>query len=193
MRGASATSRRFSTRKPSAHEGATAAHMEWPRLTRGPPPDRPWRSATCPAWAAASGLCRYHDSKDSTRYLVHFAIRHRITRRVYRDEQHAADVAAYPGHIAGCSAWRGQSRDHAKTADRIVALETKLADAHWDVVKRRDADGLQPAHVCPAANRRRVSTGQLGDHWGALGRAMTELVVRQPDYLVTFCLAVGER
>ena len=30
--------------------------------------------------------------------------------------------------------------DHTETAARIVALETKLAAAHWDVVKRRDAD-----------------------------------------------------
>ena len=34
----------------------------------------------------------------------------------------------------------GTAADHAAAAARIVALETKIAAAHWDVVKRRDAD-----------------------------------------------------
>ena len=33
-----------------------------------------------------------------------------------------------------------QPNDWQATAARIVALETKIAAAHWDVVKRRDAD-----------------------------------------------------
>lgn len=42
------------------------------------------------------------DSKDSTRYLVHFT-QSGIglpDESYYRDEQHAAVLAAYPGHIA---------------------------------------------------------------------------------------------
>ena len=60
----------------------------------------------------------------------------------YRDEQHAEILAAYPRHIAAMFAlvYGGTRRASTPTAARIVALETKLAAAHWDVVKRRDAD-----------------------------------------------------
>src|SRR6202000_1087605 len=60
----------------------------------------------------------------------------------FRDQQHAAVLAAYPGHVARMFGlvFGGDPETHAETAARIVALETKLAAAHWDVVKRRDAD-----------------------------------------------------
>ena len=61
----------------------------------------------------------------------------------YRDAQHAEILAAYPEHIAAMFASSTATRPSptkAATAERIVALETKLAAAHWDVVKRRDAD-----------------------------------------------------
>ena len=84
------------------------------------------------------------DAKNSTRYLVH------LTQSglglpdesYYRDEQHAEVLAAYPAHIARMFSlvFGGDTGDHDETAARIVALETKLAAAHWDVVKRRDAD-----------------------------------------------------
>ena len=84
------------------------------------------------------------DSKNSTRYLVHFT-QSGIglpDESYFRDEQHAEVLAAYPGTSRGCSAWctAASAEQHADTAARIVALETKLAAAHWDVVKRRDAD-----------------------------------------------------
>ena len=51
---------------------------------------------------------------------------------------------AYPRHIAAMFALvYGEETPPGEwqaTAERIVALETKLAAAHWDVVKRRDAD-----------------------------------------------------
>lgn len=132
------------------------------------------------------------DSKDSTRYLVHFT-QSGIglpDESYYRDEQHAAVLAAYLGHIARMFGlvYGGESRDHAKTADRIVALETKLADAHWDVVKRRDADLGYNLRTFA-----QLQTEGAGFDWvswvtalGSAPDAMTELVVRQPDYLVTF-------
>ena len=51
-------------------------------------------------------------------------------------------LSAYPAHIARMLGlvFGGDAAGHADTAARIVALETKLAGAHWDVVKRRDAD-----------------------------------------------------
>ena len=86
------------------------------------------------------------DSKDSTRYLLHLSQSGLglPDESYYRDEQHAEILAAYPRHIAAMFALvygeEPQPGEWQATAERIVALESKLAAAHWDVVKRRDAD-----------------------------------------------------
>ena len=129
------------------------------------------------------------DSKDSTRYLVHLnqSGLGLPDESYYRDEQHAEILAAYPEHIAAMFALV-YGGDHSETAARIVALETKLAAAHWDVVKRRDADltyNLRTFADLPA--------DAPGFDWAgwvrALGTtpdAVAEVVVRQPDYLTAF-------
>ena len=132
------------------------------------------------------------DSKDSTRYLVH------LTQSglglpdesYYRDEQHAEILAAYPKHIAAMFTLV-YGGDHTETAARIVALETKLAAAHWDVVKRRDADltyNLRRLADLPAE-----APGFDWAGWvsalGASPGAIAEVVVRQPDYLTAFAAA----
>jgi putative endopeptidase len=132
------------------------------------------------------------DSKDSTRYLVHFN-QSGIglpDESYYRDEQHAEVLAAYPGHIARMFGlvFGGNAGDHAETAARIVALEAKLAAAHWDVVKRRDADLTY--NLRTFAELRTEGTGFDWPGWvtalGSTPKAFAELVVRQPDYLSAF-------
>jgi putative endopeptidase len=132
------------------------------------------------------------DSKDSTRYLLHVSQSGLglPDESYYRDEQHAEILAAYPRHIAAMFAlvYGGSADDHAETAARIVALESKLAAAHWDVVKRRDADLTY--------NLRRfsdLSEQAPGFDWsgwvhglGSSPDAVAELIVRQPDYLTAF-------
>lgn len=139
------------------------------------------------------------DSKDSTRYLLHMnqSGLGLPDESYYRDERHAAILAAYPHHIAAMFAlvYGGGTADHADTAARIVALESKLAAAHWDVVKRRDADltyNLRTFSDLP-----QEAPGFEWSRWvAALGTspgAATELVVRQPDYLTAFAaLWAGE-
>ena len=139
-----------------------------------------------------AGLYIDTDSKDSTRYLVH------LTQSgiglpdesYYREERHAQILAAYPEHIAAMFAivYDGNAVDYAPTAEKIVALETKLAGAHWDVVKRRDADLSYNLRAFTD-----LLTEAPGFDWqgwvGALGTSpekVAELVVRQPDYLTTF-------
>ena len=132
------------------------------------------------------------DSKNSTRYLVHLS-QSGIglpDESYYRDEQHAAILAAYPGHIAAMFALV-YGGDHSETAARIVALETKLAAAHWDVVKRRDADLTYNLRTFVD-----LPTEAPGFDWAgwvtALGtspEAAAEVVVRQPDYLTAFAAA----
>ncbi len=142
------------------------------------------------------GLYIDTDSKDSTRYLVH------LTQSgiglpdesYYREEQHAEVLAAYPGHIARMFGlvFGGSSEDHGDTADRIVALETKLAAAHWDVVKRRDADLTYNLRTFAELQ---TDAGFDWAGWvsalGATPEAMAELVVRQPDYLTAFARLWG--
>lgn len=145
------------------------------------------------------GLYVDTDSKDSTRYLVHVG-QSGIglpDESYYRDEQHAEILAEYPRHIAAMFAlvYGGSADDHTDTAARIVALETKLAAAHWDVVKRRDADltyNLRKFADLP--------TEAPGFDWigwltalGSTPENAAELVVRQPDYLTAFAaLWTGE-
>jgi putative endopeptidase len=132
------------------------------------------------------------DAKNSARYLVH------VTQSgiglpdesYFREERHAAVLAAYPGHIARMFGlvYGGDAGDHAETAARVVALETKLAAAHWDVVKRRDADLSYNLRTFAS-----LPDDAAGFDWAgwaaALGgtpEAFAEVVVRQPDYLSSF-------
>jgi putative endopeptidase len=132
------------------------------------------------------------DSKNSNRYLVHVSQSGLglPDESYYRDEQHGELLAAYPGHIARMFAlvYGGAPEDHGQTAARIVALETKLAAAHWDVVKRRDADLTY--NLRTFADLQADAAGFDWSGWvsalGSTPEALAELVVRQPDYLTTF-------
>ena len=127
------------------------------------------------------GLYIDTDSKDSTRYLVHLSQSGLglPDESYYRDEQHGAILGAYPVHISAMFAlvYGGTAEQYADRAGRIVALETSLAAAHWDVVRRRDADltyNLRTFADLAAANRttsarspgcgpaRRSPTGRTG-------------------------------
>jgi len=132
------------------------------------------------------------DSKNSTRYLLHLSQSGLglPDESYYREPQHAEILAAYPGHIARMFALvlGGDAESHADDAARIVALETELAAAHWDVVKRRDADltyNLRTFADLPAE-----APGFDWAHWvtaiGTSPEAVSEVVVRQPDVLTSF-------
>ncbi|BCI91974.1 hypothetical protein NIIDMKKI_71800 [Mycobacterium kansasii] len=135
------------------------------------------------------------DSKDSTRYLLHFS-QSGIglpDESYYRDERHAAVLAAYPGHIARMfSLVYGDTPEdraaHAAVAARIVALESKVAAAHWDVVKRRDAELTY--NLRTFADLQVEGAGFDWEGWvtgmGSTPQSLAELVVRQPDYLHAF-------
>jgi putative endopeptidase len=132
------------------------------------------------------------DSKDSTRYLLHVS-QSGIglpDESYYRDDQHAEILAAYPGHIARMFGlvYGDTAGDPIDIAARIVALEAKLAAAHWDVVKRRDADLTYNLRTFAE-----LSADSPGFDWsgwvhglGTTPETVAELVVRQPDYLTAF-------
>lgn len=132
------------------------------------------------------------DAKNSARYLVHFTQSGLglPDESYYREERHAEVLEAYPAHIARMFGlvFGGEPADHVQTADRIVALETRLAEGHWDVVKRRDADLTY--NLRTFAELRDESVGFDWAGWaGALGAdpdALAEVIVCQPDYLRNF-------
>ena len=81
-----------------------------------------------------------------------------------------------------------QPNEWQATAERIVALETKIAAAHWDVVKRRDADLTYNLRAFTD-----IPTEAPGFDWatwlsnlGISDEQAAEVVVRQPDYLTAF-------
>ena len=138
------------------------------------------------------GLYVDTDSKDSSRYLLHLS-QSGIglpDESYYREEQHAEILAAYPGHIAAMFAlvYGGDADQHAGTAARIVALETRLAGAHWDVVKRRDADLTYNLRAFADLPDEAPGFDWAGwaDALGVPAGVAAELVVRQPDYLTAF-------
>jgi putative endopeptidase len=149
----------------------------------------------------AAGVYVDTDSKDSTRYLLHFSQSGLglPDESYYRDPAHAEILAAYPGHIARMLGLvfgeEPQPGEWAATAERIVALETDLAAAHWDVVKRRDADLTY--NLRTFADLPNEAPGFDWASWvAALGTtegAVAEIVVRQPDFLTAFAALWAQR
>ncbi len=67
----------------------------------------------------------------------------------------------------------------------MVALQTKLAAAHWGVVKRRDADLTYnlPIFIELRADAVGLDSGGRLAGLGSSPQAVAEVVVRQPDHL----------
>ncbi|BAX90550.1 M13 family metallopeptidase [Mycobacterium shigaense] len=132
------------------------------------------------------------DSKNSARYLVYLnqSGLGLPDESYYRDPQHARVLAAYPAHIARMFGLvlGGEAAQHDDTAARIVALETQLAAAHWDVVKRRDADLTYNLRTFAELQSEAAGFDWAGwvDALGGSAEILAEVVVRQPDYLVSF-------
>ena len=132
------------------------------------------------------------DAKNSSRYLVHLSQSGLglPDESYYRDDQHAAILGAYPAHIASMFAlvFGGTADEYAERAGHIVALETRLAAAHWDVVRRRDADlTYNPRGFAELPG---AAPGFDWSDWiaarGATPEMVAEVVVRQPDFLSAF-------
>ncbi len=132
------------------------------------------------------------DSKDASRYLIHVnqSGLGLPDESYYRDDQHASILGGYAAHIAAMFALvhGGSADEYAERAGRIVALETKLAASHWDVVRRRDAD--LSYNLRAFAELPDWAPGFDWPGWisamGADAATATEVVVRQPDYLTAF-------
>ena len=85
-----------------------------------------------------------NDAKNSTEYIL-YLVQYGIglpDESYYREEQYGPIREQYTVHIARMLELAGlaTSDDSRGRAEKIVALETRIAAAHWDVVARRDAD-----------------------------------------------------
>ena len=130
------------------------------------------------------------DSKNSSRYLPHI-VQSGLglpDESYYREDAHEQVRQAYLTHIGAMSQIAGVPLD----AERIFALEKKIAAGHWDVVARRDAertynlftlDGLvEKAAGFPWRNWLAGYAGPDAD----IDTAFAEVVVGQPDFVETF-------
>jgi putative endopeptidase len=123
----------------------------------------------------------------------------------YREDQHAAIRDAYRQHIARMftlvkegldDAVRSPFRDIApdEVADRVYALEERLAAAHWDVVKDRDATATYNPMTFAAL--RQLAPGFPWPEWaraieGPAGITVDwdALVVMEPSYTAAMAVA----
>ncbi|WEV78464.1 peptidase M13 [Janibacter cremeus] len=128
------------------------------------------------------------DDRDSSRYVVYLEQGGLglPDESYYRESQHEATVTAYRGHVARLLALASDMDEAAATdaAERVVDLETRLAEDHWDRVANRDPIRT---YTLMTADELAGLTPQVDwAGWAAaLGAAtpFAEVVVRQPDYL----------
>lgn len=112
----------------------------------------------------------------------------------YRDDQHAAVREKYLPHVARMLRLAADASglvaagDPDELAAKVVALETRLAEHHWDVVKDRDAQLTYNALTLTELAQRAPGFDwaawavALGSPEGALDR----LVVREPSFAEGF-------
>ncbi|GAA5046341.1 M13 family metallopeptidase [Nocardia callitridis] len=143
------------------------------------------------------------DDKNSQRYISH-ATQSGIglpDESYFRQDEFAEIRTKYREHIARMFALAAEDEhvapslpeDPAAAAERVFELERKLAEGHWDVVRRRDA---QLSYNLTTFEALRTENAEFD--WAAWADALAEgaersgaeilaeIVVRQPDYLRTF-------
>jgi len=139
------------------------------------------------------GTFVHQDNKDATQYVLD--IRQSglglPDRDFYLDEKFAEILSGYRAHVAAMwqlAGW-GDEATAADVADRIVALEAKIAQASWDKVKNRDPEAtynkLTLDEVDALAPQLRIAEFLTA---GNVTAAPATINVGQPDYFT----AAGE-
>lgn len=127
------------------------------------------------------------DARQSDRYLVH-VMQSGLglpDESYYREDKHTATRDAYLAHVAQMFGLAGFD-DAEQRASTILDLETAIAAAHWDVVRRRDAE--LSYNLMTLAEFTSTANGfDLGAWLGGLGTSgdatFAEVVVGQPSYV----------
>ena len=114
----------------------------------------------------------------------------------YRDEGHADVRRLYVAHVARVLALLGWSEHEAADgAERVMALETRLAAGHWDRVRTRDV--IATYNLLTLDELRDLAPNIGWDAWsralaGGTDVALAEVLVRQPSYLAALSDALVE-
>ncbi|KGN31859.1 peptidase M13 [Knoellia sinensis KCTC 19936] len=138
------------------------------------------------------------DDRDSTRYVVYLeqAGIGLPDEAYYREPQHEAIRAAYPPHVARMLTLTGLYAGESATAaaDRIMALETRIAASHWDQVTNRDA--VKTYTLVDRAGLDALTPGVDWDAYLAAAQApegaFDQVIARQPDHLRSIAAALTE-
>ncbi|WP_194861455.1 M13 family metallopeptidase [Dietzia sp. SYD-A1] len=134
-----------------------------------------------------------NDAKNSSEYIL-YLVQYGIglpDESYYREDQYAELRDQYTDHIARMLGLAGVTDDAdgegaaRRTAEEIVALETRIAAAHWDVVARRDADKTYNPVAWDELPE--LAPGFPWHDWarevGGTQETFGRLVAMQPDYL----------
>lgn len=132
---------------------------------------------------APLGVYVHQDNMDSTRYLldVQQSGLGLPDRDYYLDERFAEILADYRSHITRMWELAAMPGD---PADRILALETRIAQLHWDKVRNRDPQETYNLMQVGDADASAPGLDLAGflDGVGALGK-VSDINVGQPDYV----------
>ncbi len=138
------------------------------------------------------------DRGDSTRYVLH-AGQGGLglpDESYYRESGRAAIREEYVSHIARMLDLTGilppGETDAGDVARRVMALETRLAAAHWDAVACRDAVTTYNLLTVDAVETSLPGWGAWLEGHGVPATARGEVVVAQPDTLEAFATALRE-
>ena len=130
-----------------------------------------------------------NDAKNSTEYIL-YLVQYGIglpDESFYREDQYAQIREQYTEHIARMLELAGLADATAarESAERILALETRIAAAHWDVVARRDADKTYNPVIWDELPT--LAPGFPWHDWarelGGTEETFGRLVAMQPDFL----------
>jgi predicted metalloendopeptidase len=136
------------------------------------------------------------DDRQSDRYVINL-VQGGIglpDESYYREDAFAEVREAYVSHVAAMLRLVGWDDAAADGADRVMALETRLAGGHWDRVRSRDV--LATYNLTTLEELRATAPAFDWSGWidamGASESAFTQVVVRQPEYLATLSSALDE-
>jgi putative endopeptidase len=141
--------------------------------------------------AGAVGFWVDNDAKDPERYVAYLyqSGLGLPDEAYYREDQYAPVREKYAPHVARMLTLAGVTAETwgaapEEAAERILALETKLAAKHWDVVRDRDADLTYNPRTLAA-----LTEEAPGFDWrawvlalGAPQGSLDDVVVREPDF-----------
>lgn len=147
--------------------------------------------------AGPFGVSVFADARQSDRYALYLGQSGLglPDEAFYREEAFAEIRSAYVAHVARMLVLAGADpAEGAGFAERVMALETRLASHHWDQVRDRDAEATYNRH-----DRAQLEAATPGFAWsawleglGAPPETLDRVIVREPSYLPEWAAAIEE-